>query len=343
MTTNLRTDGSMWSKLMARGAALLAGAPLAVAQMGADSNLASQTAAETAIVATETIAGFDGGPDDLAGIGVPFTIEGMTWADQKTFIDAGGRCGTEPPSADELDAVEALQLRTPGRPPGSVPVNVYWHVIRRGTALSDGNISNKQINQSIAAMNRAYAGANGGVPTPFTFVLAGITRTTNNAWFNMQKGSLEEAAAKRRLHVGTVSDLNVYSCAGGGLLGWSVFPWNAVAHLDQDGVVILYSSVPGGTAVPYNEGDTLVHEVGHWLGLLHTFENGCAQPGDFVSDTPYEATPAFGCPVNRDTCPNIGLDPTSNYMDYVDDPCMNQFTDGQATRMDAQSLLRALF
>jgi hypothetical protein len=146
---------------------------------------------------------------------------------------------------------------------------------------------------------------------------------------------------KRALHQGTSRDLNFYTNSpGGGLLGWATFPWDFDIKTNGaklDGVVCLNQSLPGGTAAPYNLGDTGTHEVGHWFGLFHTFQGGCAVTGDRISDTPSEASPAFGCPGGRNTCAAAGIDPITNFMDYTDDGCMFKFTPKQAHRADVES------
>lgn len=250
------------------------------------------------------------------------------------------RCYTVAPEAHERAKIDEnltafLRMKTARggdthRNIGSVNIPVWFHVINKGTGIANGDIPQSQIDDQMAVLNAAYAN------TPFTFTLAGVDRTTNATWYTMAPGSTAEKNAKAALRKGGAETLNLYSAKpGGGLLGWATFPSNYQAQPKQDGVVILYSSVPGGNAAPYNEGDTGTHEVGHWLGLYHTFQGGCKNPGDSVSDTAMEKSAAFGCPVGRDSCATKpGLDPITNFMDYTDDSCMNTFSAGQTTRMD---------
>ncbi|MFC7618098.1 M43 family zinc metalloprotease [Actinokineospora soli] len=118
-------------------------------------------------------------------------------------------------------------------------------------------------------------------------------------------------------------------------LGYATLPSAYADAPELDGVVIDHASVPGGTAPGAGLGKTLVHEAGHWLGLWHTFENGCTALNDEVADTPAQSGPSAGCPQARDSCSRPGQDPVHNYMDYSSDACYNQFSEGQAERMRA--------
>lgn len=237
--------------------------------------------------------------------------------------------------------VDSGVLRPNGAPARAQTITVPVHVHVITASNGDGAISPQQISAQIQVLNNAYAGktARGAARTPFTFRLASTDVTANDRWYDWHlKANGAETAdaikAKRALHQGGWGDLNIYIAAlGDGLLGYATYPQNGVLALD--GLVLLNDSLPGGSAAPYNEGDTATHEIGHWLGLFHTFENGCTAPGDEVDDTPYQADGdnVFFCDETADTCPQPGTDPVHNFMSYGDDPCLDMFTAGQAQRM----------
>jgi hypothetical protein len=228
-------------------------------------------------------------------------------------------------------AERAAEARVAAARPVTIPV--AFHVIRKDTTVAGGNVPKAWITNEITVLNNSYSGATGGANTGFQFSLQSIDRTTNAGWFNLKGG--KEKKIKAALKVGGPETLNIYSAdLGKVLLGWAYFAQDAATDGILDGVVIHFDSLPGGPWGPdYSGGDTATHEIGHWLNLYHTFQGGCNGDGDFIADTPAEASPAFECPTGRDTCTAPGSDPIHNFMDYTFDSCMYKFTPDQAVRM----------
>jgi hypothetical protein len=255
----------------------------------------------------------------------------------------------------QVDAMQARAARIIGnsgkvaaRANGSVTVPVHVHVIVRDNGT--GNVPNWRIGRQIAVLNAAYSGASSAaaVDTPFRFRLASVDRTRNSDWYDMDQA--DSVQARRALRVGDATHLNLYvtNFAGdlNGLLGFAQFPTDYSRAPRLDGVVVWNESLPGGdatfsdghgTVFDYGLGDSTVHEVGHWLNLFHTFQGGCGPNGDYVADTPPQRAGdnVFYCNVDFNTCggPTTPKDPVKNYMNYVDDVCMDQFTWGQRERM----------
>jgi hypothetical protein len=215
---------------------------------------------------------------------------------------------------------------------GSVPV--YVHVMAGKTGA--GNVTDSQITQQIAVLNKTYAGgeSSSAANTGFTFSLAGTDRFYNDTWHKDRQSTTYRAQTRK----GGANALNIW-LVDFSYLGIATFPWDYASNPKIDGIRVQYSSLPGGSATNYNYGETATHEAGHWFGLYHTFQGGCTATNDEVGDTPAQSSATSGCPAGRDSCALPGLDPIHNYMDYSYDSCYTQFTPNQATR--AQQMFTA--
>ena len=245
---------------------------------------------------------------------------------------------TRPVSADEQRAIrsdmksrlqqQGLTLAQAAQATADVPV--YVHVMR--DAQGNGDVTDQQIAQQIAELNEDFAGGESSAAADlgFTFHLAGVDRWNNTQWHQDKQSS----AYRKRTRQGGADALNIW-LVDFKYLGIATFPWDYARQPGIDGIRVQYTSLPGGSATNFNLGKTATHEAGHWFGLYHTFQGGCADPGDEVADTPAQASPTSGCPEGRDSCTSAGLDPIHNYMDYSYDSCYDQFTPGQSARMDS--------
>jgi hypothetical protein len=129
----------------------------------------------------------------------PDTARGIAGFDAGAAFASTARGGRQREPVMSTDAeIEGPAPAVPKRFSATVPV--YVHVINQGPTLADGNVPDSQIQRQIAVLDQTFGGMRGGADTGFDFVLRGIDRTTNEAWFNMSPNTSQERAAKRALH-----------------------------------------------------------------------------------------------------------------------------------------------
>ena len=246
----------------------------------------------------------------------------------------------------------------------TIPVVV--HVIHNGEAYGTGtNITDQQIFSAIEALNedfRRMAGTNGfgnGVDVGIEFCLAarnpsgqptnGIVRVNGSSVANYSTMGIEASSGTGAVEE-SVKALSTWPRASymniwvvneienndglSGIQGYAYFPVNSPI----DGIVLLYNAfgTVGNLKSYTNMNRTLTHEVGHYLGLYHTFnsttsctgETNCATQGDRVCDTP-PTIQAGSC--SSPAC--SGTQQVENYMDYTSQTCQDMYTDGQKLRM----------
>lgn len=248
-------------------------------------------------------------------------------------------------------------------------VPVVFHVVLTNQTL----VTDAQIQDQLDRMNKDFAGLNADstrIPAAFKplfaktniqFKLAqrtpanepstGIERvTTSRPDFDINDARVKYNSLGGADAWDVNRFFNVWiTNLSGNYLGYSTLPGNALSS--EEGVVIKYTALPGyeypdDRPNPYDVGRTLVHETGHYFGLLHTWgdETGCSND-DGINDTPPQGDYTSGCVSGEkyDACsatsPGVMY---QNFMDYTDDACMVMFTEEQKIRMETTfSLYRA--
>lgn len=264
------------------------------------------------------------------------------------------RCGT--PEPDRLPANASLAPSDCGyysntpqaeyEPSCVYDIPVVFHVLQKTTG--EGFLSQATLQDQIDVLNEDFQAIPGTPGAPGTngrirFHLAntdpagnptsGITYSMDDNWF-VDNGNYWSSLAWD-----TNRYLNIYTNNLPQYFGYvSGFPSQGIAGQNMDRVVIWWEAVGRAPTIgwPLNMGRTGTHEVGHYLGLYHTFCGGCGSPtlcdttGDLICDTNRESAPAAGCPSSKVSCGSP--DPIHNYMNYTDDPCVWKFTPEQVNR-----------
>lgn len=243
----------------------------------------------------------------------------------------GGRswCGTQTNSPEFLSTVAALQASEQtssaihsrqNTTATNITIPVYMNAFVNTTNSQD-ILSDDDLKAQLDILVESYA------PLGITFTLKNATRIVNDD-YAMGYDYYNFNGIKAATRQGGYDTLNLYFVSNMNPTDWgwgsctlpisNITSGSSLAPLD--GCTLVSYTVPGGTndGITY-KGQIAVHEVGHWLSLLHTFDGlSCDGPGDYIADTPQESISTLNvCPIGRDSCPDeLGLDPIHNFMDY---------------------------
>ena len=245
-------------------------------------------------------------------------------------------CATPSPTAGQMSEVEAALVRMPeSSAEGQIVIPLVIVTVTQG---SEPAAAAEQVRRQIDRLNTAFAAAR------VSFVL----KDSRTVLLDLPDAP---ADSKSAFFQATQIYNKAHPCADdcfeapleivilkakkiGAILGASMnWPWQHALNRQLPQRVFLHEgALPGSGHAQYGEGKTAVHEVGHWLGLVHTFQNGCAAPGDFAGHV--QRAPVYGCkPGNRSCGATSGVDPVHNFMSYSDDVCLREFSARQIHRI----------
>jgi hypothetical protein len=180
----------------------------------------------------------------------------------------------------------------------TINVSIYWHILINPVDNKEGILYVHELEDQTLYLNKIFN------PLGFYFNYGG-GYYVSDTYFNKDNGhdSTGFLDWRRKRHQGKKTDVNIYTANLNG--GYALLPLYVKDDPLADGMVIDYKSVKSYT----NYRNLAVHEMGHWLGLFHTFEGGCnSDPingGDMIADTPAESGAHYDCDYNRDSCPSL--------------------------------------